>query len=318
MASRSRHVAARARLRKKSRGVLLEGVAVKYACIARHLGEFPVRLMCRVLAVAPSGYYAWRNGPAPCARQRADERLLLAIRDSHHASRGTYGAPRVRAELHDAGLRVGQKRVARLMRQDGLVGRPRKPYVHTTDSAHAYPLAPNLVARAFDVNGIALNHVWVSDITYVPTQEGWLYLATVLDLASRRVVGWAMRESLDAELALAALRMAIAARHPAPGLIHHSDRGVQYACTAYRTLLAAHGMQASMSRKGDCWDNAVAESFFATLEFELIARARWRTRAEARRAIFEYIETWYNPRRRHSTLGYRSPAQYEAHLRMAA
>ena len=274
--------------------------------------------MCRVLDVAPSGYYAWRKRTTPCARQLADERLLLNIRLSHHASAETYGAPRVLEDLREEGLHVGQKRVARLMRQDGLVGRRRPTFVHTTDSTHAYPVAPNLLARAFDVNGVALNQVWVSDITYVPTQQGWLYLATVLDLASRRVVGWAMRAHLDAELALTALRAAIATRRPAPGLIHHSDRGVQYASTAYRALLAEHGMQASMSRSGDCWDNAVAESFFATLEFELLARATWRTRDDARRAIFTYIESWYNPRRRHSTLGYLSPAQYEHQLRMAA
>jgi transposase InsO family protein len=274
--------------------------------------------MCRVLDVAPSGYYAWRKRTTPCARQVADERLLLNIRLSHHASHDTYGAPRVLEDLREAGLHVGQKRVARLMRRDGLVGRRRARFVHTTDADHAYPLAPNRLARAFDVHGVALNQVWVSDITYIPTPQGWLYLATVLDLASRRVVGWAMRAQLDAELALAALRAAIATRQPAPGLIHHSDRGVQYASTAYRTLLAEHGMLASMSRPGDCWDNAVAESFFATLEFELLAHATWRTRDDARRAIFAYIETWYNPRRRHSTLGYLSPAQYEHQLRMAA
>lgn len=274
--------------------------------------------MCRVLDVAPSGYYAWRTRTTPCARQLADERLLLNIRRSHHASAETYGAPRVLEDLRELGLRVGQKRVARLMRHDGLAARRPRKFVRTTDPVHAHPLAPNLLARAFDVNGVALNRVWVSDITYVPTQQGWLYLATVLDLASRRIVGWAMRAQLDAELALTALRAAIATRRPAPGLIHHSDRGVQYASTAYRALLAEHGMQASMSRAGDCWDNAVAESFFATLEFELIARTTWRTRDEARRAIFTYIEAWYNPRRRHSTLGYLSPAQYEHQLGMAA
>ncbi len=272
--------------------------------------------MCRVLAVAPAGYYAWRTRTTPCARHLADERLLLNIRLSHQASGRTYGAPRVRRDLRDDGVHVGQKRVARLMRQDGLVARAPRACVATTDSAHAYPLAPNLLARQFAVAGRAPNQIWVSDITYVPTREGWLYLAIVLDLASRRVVGWSMREQLDAALALQALDSAIATRHPAPGLIHHSDRGVQYACTAYRTRLAAQGMQASMSRVGDCWDNAVAESFFATLEFELIARYSWRTREEARRAIFAYIETWYNPRRRHSTLGYLSPAQYEQQLQL--
>jgi hypothetical protein len=173
------------------------------------------------------------------------------------------------------------------MRQDGRRGRaPRGWRPTTTDSAHAHPIAPNLLGRQFDVKGVGLNRIWVSDITYVPTRSGWLYLATVLDLASRRVVGWAMRDTLDAELALSALRMAIAARHPAPGLIHHSDRGSQYACAAYQTLLAAHGMLPSMSRKANCWDNAVAESFFATLEFELIMNATWETRDDGRRAIF--------------------------------
>lgn len=172
---------------------------------------------------------------------------------------------------------------------------------------------------AFDPNGVrAVNRVWASDITYVPTSEGWLYLAIVLDLASRRVVGWAMREVVDAELALAALRMAVETRRPAPGLIHHSDRGVQYACGEYRALLTAHRLIASMSRKGDCWDNAVVESFFATLERELIDRNRWATRDAARRAIFRYIETWYNPHRLHSTLDYLSPADYERQLAAAA
>lgn len=268
--------------------------------------------MCRVLEVAPAGYYAWGKRSSSHARAIADERLLLNIRVSHQASDGTYGAPRVLRDLRDEGFRVGQKRVARLMRQNGLVGRRPRAFVRTTDSNHAHPIAPNLLARQFGVNGVAVNQVWVSDITYVPTWEGWLYLAVVLDLASRRVVGWAMHEAVDATLAVSALRMAIAARRPAPGLIHHSDRGVQYACGEYRALLTAHGIRASMSRVGDCWDNAVAESFFATLELELIARRSWRTRQDARRAIFTYIETWYNRKRRHSTLQYVSPVQYEA------
>jgi putative transposase len=292
---------------------------VKYACITRHHGEIKnVRLMCRVLEVKPKSYYAWRKRPTS-AHAIADERLMLNVRIAHRASDGTYGAPRIHRDLKDAGIHVGQKRVARLMRRDGLVGRaPRRRGVRTTDSAHAYPIAPNLLARQFDVNGIAINHAWVSDITYVPTQEGWLYLAVVLDLGSRRVVGWAMRETLAAELAVSALAMALGTRRPPPGLLHHSDQGVQYACTEYRALLAAHGIRASMSRRGDCWDNAVAESFFATLEVELILRRVWPTRDAARRAIFQYIETWYNRRRRHSTLDYVSPADYEAQLESAA
>ena len=274
--------------------------------------------MCRVLDVAPAGYYAWSKRSSPCLRAIADERLLLNIRGSHRASDGTYGAPRVLRDLRDEGLRVGQKRVARLMRRDRLVGRPPRTFVRTTDSNHTHPITPNLLQRQFDVTGVAIDRVWVSDITYIPTHQGWLYLAVVLDLASRRVIGWAMRDSLEAELTLSALRMALAARKPAPGLLHHSDRGVQYACDAYRGLLAAHHIQASMSRTGDCWDNAVAESFFATLELELIARRTWRTHTEARQAIFAFIETWYNRKRRHSTLQYLSPVQYEHQLRMVA
>ena len=274
--------------------------------------------MCRVLEVAPAGYYAWTNRSSPCLRAIADERILLNIHASYHASDGTYGAPRVLRDLRDDGIRVGKKRVARLMAREGLVGRPPQKFVRTTDSNHAYPIAPNRLGRQFEVQGVGLNQVWVSDMTYVPTREGWLYLAVVLDLASRRVVGWAMGTTLAAELPLTALRMALATRRPPPGLLHHSDRGVQYACADYRALLAAHGIDVSMSRVGDCWDNAVAESFFATLEAELIQRRDWHSRAEARQAIFGYIETWYNRKRRHSTLNYISPAQYEYQLQQAA
>lgn len=291
---------------------------MRYACIARHRAEHDLRLMCRVLSVSPAGYYAWRRR-SPCARALADARLLLNIRIAHRKSRRRYGAPRVHHELQAQGYRVGQKRVARLMRQAGLVGRARsRRRPRTTDSSHGGPIAPNHLARQFDVNGIALNRVWVADLTYIPTGDGWLYLATVLDLASRRCIGWAMGETLETELALRALRMALAARQPAPGCLHHSDRGCQFADGRYRALLEAHGLVASMSRKGDCWDNAVAESFFATLEFELIEGSRWRTRDEARRAIFEFIEVWYNRERQHSTLGYISPVQYERQLQAAA
>ena len=289
---------------------------MRYACIARHRSEFTLRLMCRVLDVSPSGFYAWRRR-SPSARAIADERLLLNVRIAHAHSGETYGAPRVHRELRDEGIRVGKKRVARLMAADGLVARsPAKRGVSTTDSCHAHPVAPNLLARQFNEHGI--NEVWVADITYIPTREGWLYLASVLDLGSRRNVGWAMRDTLEADLALSALRMALGARGPVTGLIHHSDRGSQYACADYRTLLEAHGVVASMSRKGDCWDNAVAESFFSTLELELIVKSDWHTRDEARRAIFRYIETWYNRERRHSTLDYVSPATYEAQLETAA
>ena len=289
---------------------------MKYACIARHQGEYPVRLMCRVLDVSSAGFYGSRSR-ASSARAQTDALVLGRVRDAYDTSGATYGAPRIHRQLQDDGVRVGKKRVARLMRSDGLVARaPRRAWTHTTDSTHAHPIAPNLLDRQFTVS--AVDRVWVSDITYVPTRLGFLYLAVVLDLASRRVVGWAMREDLAAELALSALRMALAARRPGPGLLHHSDRGGQYACAEYRALLDAHGARASMSRRGNCWDNAVAESFFATLELELIARHNWRAPQDARRAIFAYIETWYNLRRRHSTLDYRSPAQYETQLHHAA
>lgn len=289
---------------------------MRYACITRHRDEFEVRLMCRVLEVSPAGYYASRTR-SPSARAIADERLMLNVRVEHAVSDDTYGAPRIQRELADQGIHVATKRVARLMREDGLAARPRRRGVHTTDSNHQHPIALNLLERRFDVNGVRVNQVWVSDITYVPTDEGWLYLAVVLDLASRRVIGWSMRETLEAEGAVAALRTAIARRRPLAGLIHHSDRGVQYACGEYQRVLAANGMLPSMSRKGDCWDNAVAESFFATLEHELIMRRHWTTRAEARQAIFRYIESWYNLKRRHSTLGYLSPAAYETQRRAA-
>jgi transposase InsO family protein len=275
--------------------------------------------MCRVLAVSPAGFYDWLSR-APSARAIADERLMLNIRVAHARSDETYGARRVQRDLRDDGLAVSTKHVGRLMRQAGLRGQPgqaKRP--RTTDSTHSDPVAPNVLDREFAVTAVpVLNRVWVSDLTYLPTAAGWLYLAVVLDLASRRVVGWAMSASLDAGLALDALRMAIAARRPTRGLLHHSDRGSQYAAGEYRALLASHAMLASMSRKGNCWDNAVAESFFATLERELVARRDWQTHDEARQAIFRYIETWYNRQRRHSTLGYISPVQYERELESAA
>lgn len=284
---------------------------MKYALIERHRGEFALSLMCRVLGVSRSGFYAWK-ARGPDTRCRQDQRLRVHIRAVFRRSKQTYGSPRVHQELRAEGVRCSKKRVERLMREDALVARPRRRFRRTTDSAHPHPIAPNLLMRKFGVEAVCgPDRVWASDITYVPTREGWLYLATVLDLGSRRVVGWSMRETLEAELATDALQMALWSRRPEAGLLHHSDRGVQYACHAYRELLEAHGLVASMSKKGDCWDNAVAESFFSTLEFELIERSDWHTRAEARRAIFDYIERWYNRERRHSSLGYLSPAAYE-------
>ena len=287
---------------------------MRCAVIARHRGEFPVRLMCRVFEVSVAGFYAYRQR-SESSRAVIDDLLMAHIRIAFAASGETYGAPRLLHELRELGLPTSTKRVARLMRSEGLAARPRpRRRVVTTDSHQPDPIAPNLVARQFDPNGVALNRIWIGDITYLPTREGFVYLATVLDLASRRCVGWAMRDTMEVDLVVSALRMARDARHPAPGLIFHSDRGSQSASAAYRTELAAHGMQASMSGKGDGYDNAVAESFFATFEFELLMQHDWHTRADARRAIFRYIETWYNRKRRHSTLGYVSPAAYEAQL----
>ena len=289
---------------------------MKYACLAQYAGVHPVRLMCRVLEISPAGYYAWRQAPRS-AHAAEDAQLHGEIRDAFDASAATYGAPRVHRALQAEGICVGRKRVARLMREAGLVARrPSRRGVRTTDSTHAEPVVPNRLNRQFTVP--VPDRVWVSDITYVPTRQGWLYLGVVLDLASRRVVGAAMRPTLDTELALDALRMALGARRPPPGLLHHSDRGVQYAATAYRELLTQHGAVQSMSRRGNCWDYAVAKSFFSTLEFELIMRHDWATRTDARRDIFAYIETWYNRRRLHSTLDYRSPAAYEQDLSTAA
>jgi transposase InsO family protein len=274
--------------------------------------------MCRVLEVTPSGFYAYLQRPLSW-RAVVDELLMLHVRIAFAESGETYGSPRVLRDLRELGLPTSKKRVARLMRADGLAARPKgRARVVTTDSNHAHPIAPNLLGRRFDVQRVALDRVWVGDITYIPTREGFLYLAAVLDLSSRRCVGWAMRDSMEAELVISALRMAREARRPTWGLIFHSDRGSQYASHEYRSALSTHGMLASMSAKGDCYDNAVAESFFATLEFELVMKNDWQTRAEARSAIFQYIEGWYNRRRRHSTLGYISPAAYEQQLAAVA
>lgn len=289
----------------------------KYAAIQAHQGQFAVRLMCTALAVSESGYYeAVARELAPSAHAVADERLRVHVRAVHRKSRGRYGAPRVHAELQAQGQPVAKKRVARLMREDGLVGRRARAHGRTTDSAHAEPVAPNLLARRFSVaEHPTPDRVWVGDLTYVPTREGWLFLAVLLDLATRRVVGWAMGATLATALPLAALHQAIRERRPPPGLVQHTDRGSQYASQEYRAVLAAHAMRQSMSRKGDCWDNAVSESFFATLEHELLADADFHTRREAHLAVAAFIETWYNVERRHSTLGYVSPVQYEQQLR---
>jgi putative transposase len=290
-------------------------VSAKFACIAAHRTEFAVVLMCRVLEVSTAGFYAARDRE-PSAHAVRDEQLRVAIRTAHEASRRRYGAPRVHHELTVIqGGRVAKKRVARLMQSEGLRGRRPRRFVPTTDSAHGDPVAPNTLARQFAVGTIpGRDRIWASDITYVPTREGWLYLAVILDLASRRVVGWALRATLERELVLAALGMALTHRQPERGVLHHSDRGSQYTSAEYRALLTAHGAEASMSRRGNCWDNAVTESFFATVKVELVHESDWATRDEARGAIFEFIEVWYNRERRHSSLGYATPVEYEAKL----
>lgn len=269
----------------------------------------PVKLMCRSAGVSRSGYYASRVRPES-RRARESRCLLVEIRAIHQQSRKTYGSPRIWAELRAKGLRVGRNRVCRLMQTAGVLAVMRRRYRHTQDSRHDYPVAPNVLGRDFRVAGA--DRVWLTDITYVPTEEGWLYLSAVLDLCSRRVVGWSLSARIDRQLTIAALGMALGRRRPAAGLVHHSDRGGQYACWDYQRLLKSHGLECSMSRRGNPYDNAAMESFFKTLKVELIYRRRFATREEAKAAIVEYIETFYNCRRRHSALGYLSPAEYEA------
>ncbi|MDB4914272.1 MAG: Integrase catalytic region [Gemmatimonadetes bacterium] len=253
----------------------------------------------------------WRGRPQS-ARAIANEQFVLIMRDVHAESDRTYGSPRMQVELAALGHPCSENRVAHLMRADGLRPKRVRRFRITTDSTHTAPIVENVLDRQFAVTTIPPpNQVWVSDITYIATREGWLYLAIVLDLRSRRVVGWAMRHTLEWELARDALAMALGQRQPAPGLVHHSDRDVQYACDGYRTALSEHAITASMSRRGNCWDNAVAESFFATLKTELVMDADWATREEARCALFRHIEMWYNRRRRHSSLGYLSPLEFE-------
>jgi putative transposase len=283
----------------------------RYRFISAEKAHYPITILCRVLDVGRSGYYAWaRRGVS--ARARADEALTAQIAQIHEASRRTYGIPRVRAALRARGVRCGSRRVARLMRAAGLVGCHRRRRARTTVADPTHTPAPNLVARDFAAP--TPNRLWLGDITYVPTHEGWLYLAVLLDAHSRRVIGWAMADHLRAELALDALTMALDRRRPATGLVHHTDRGCQYTAGAYQEALTAQAIAASMSRTGDCYDNAMAESFFATLKAELIETRSWPTRRAARQAIFEWIEVFYNRQRIHSALNYRSPVAFESAL----
>ena len=282
---------------------------MRFRFIEDHRDVYPVRLMCAVLEVSPAGYYAWRGRPVS-ARASANTTLLATIRQVHQDSGRRYGSPRVHASLRAQGRGVSRGRVERLMRRHGIraiMAPPRR--VRTTDSQHSLPIAPNLIERNFVA--AAPNQVWLADISYIPTGEGWLYLAAVMDLFSRKIVGWAMRDHLRTELASSALAMAIQRQRPVAGLIHHSDRGVQYASYDYRAALAAARITASMSRKADCFDNAPMESFFHTLKTEHVHHRQYRNRAEAARDIFAFIEGFYNRTRLHSAIGYITPVQKE-------
>ena len=286
-----------------------------YRFIRAEEADFPIAFMCRRLGVSRSGYYAWRQR-TPSARALADRGLTATIRLVHERSRGTYGAPRIHAELAEVhGLRCGRKRVARLLRAAGLVGVCRGRRRGTTRRDPAAAPAADLVRR--DFRAAAPDRLWVADLTYLPTLAGFLYLAVVLDAFSRRIVGWAMATHLRAELVVAALEMALRRRRPAPGLIHHSDHGSQYTSLALGQRARDAGLVPSMGAVGDCYDNALAESFFATLECELLDRRRWPTPAAARLDVFDYLEGFYNPHRRHSALGQLSPAEYERRWRTA-
>jgi putative transposase len=281
---------------------------VKFAFISEEKVAFPVAVLCRVMAVSTSGYYASLGRPvSPHGRRDTD--LSKRVAAVHVASKRRYGSPRVHAELQATGHCVGRKRVARLMRENALVARTRRRFRTTTDSKHAFPIAPNILAR--DFTALAPDQAWVTDITFLWTNQGWLYLAVILDLFSRRVVGWATSQNVDRHLALAALDMALAHRKLTAGLVHHSDRGSTYASTAYRDALESRGIECSMSRKGDCWDNAVAESFFATLKREMENSDGLESREVATLSIREYIDGFYNFQRRHSAINYNSPVEFE-------
>jgi len=288
-----------------------------YELVQSEKAHFPVGVLCAAVGVSRSAFYGWCRG-TPSERALANERILAEIRAIHSEHEARYGSPRVLAELRDRGVEVGKHRVARLMRENGLRARPRRRFKRTTDSGHKLPVAPNLLERRFTAS--APNEAWVGDITYIWTAEGWSYLAVLLDLYSRRVVGWALRKSLSRDLAVSALKHALTQRRPPPGLVHHTDRGCQYASGEYRQLLERHRAACSMSAAGDCWDNAVAESFFATLKKELVHGCAFETRTEAYDAISDYIENYYNPKRRHSAAENQSPINFElAHsARLAA
>jgi putative transposase len=281
---------------------------MKYALIAQLRSAYPLTQLCHALQVSASGYYAWQRR-ATSQRQQQDIALGAQIEQIAQTSRQTYGSPRIHAELQATGIVCGRKRVIRLMRQRGIAAQRHRRRCRTTDSRHLNPVAPNTLGRNFTAS--RPNEKWVADITGVWTQQGWLYVALVLDVYSRLVIGWAMSAHRDETLVLTALRMALAQRRPDAPLLHHSDRGSQYTSSAYQTLLTNWAIQGSMSRKGDCYDNALMESFNATLKGECCDRQSWASHSQARQAIFEFIEIWYNRHRRHSSLGYLSPVAFE-------
>lgn len=282
---------------------------MRYRFIQAEKALYPVEVLCQVLAVARSGYYAWCRRPLS-VRTQQNQWLMTHIQTCYQASRGRYGSPRIHQELRAQGMRVGRHRVAHLMRFQGLRSVSRRRAWKRSGIASSEVMAANTLRRAFTAT--RPNEKWVSDITYVPTRQGWLYVAVLMDLYSRRIIGWAMEEQMTTTLTLKALEMALQQRPVSVGLLHHSDRGSQYGAMAYQQRLAARGIRCSMSRPGNCWDNAVVESFFATLKTELLsAEPVYRTRQEARTAIFEYVEGFYNRTRRHSTLGYLSPVEFE-------
>jgi putative transposase len=286
---------------------------VRFTFVHEQRKEFPVKLLCDILQVSRNGYYDWVGRP-PSARERRREELLGQIRQAHQESNCIYGSPRVHAELEARGVACCLNTVAKLMKEGKIASKTRRRFVmQTTDSRHLCPIAANVLDRCFEQE--APNRAWVADLTYVQTDEGWLYLAAVMDLYSRKIVGWAMAGHMRAELCTDALEMALERRDPGKDLLHHSDRGVQYACDEYQELLDKYKITCSMSRKGNCHDNAVMESFFATLKTEQIYHDHYATREQARQAIFQYIEVFYNRQRRHSALGYQSPEAFEASSR---
>ena len=281
---------------------------MKYWFMDRYRSWHGVQRMCRVIEASRSGYYRWKRQPQS-KRQKENEKILMEIKQSHNNSRRAYGSPRITMDIQARGTKCGENRVARLMKAHGIIAKTKKKFKATTNSKHNLPVAPNVLKQDFVAD--KPNTVWISDITYIPTLEGWLYLAVIIDIYSRQVVGWAMSDRLTSDFVVKALYQAIGRRRPSLRCIFHSDRGVQYASSAFRDVLNAYGFIQSMSRKGNCYDNAVAESFFHTLKTEHVYDYRYETRAEAMQSIFEYIEMFYNRNRRHSALGYHSPVSFE-------